>query len=161
MANDQDRQSKLIIGWREWISLPDFDVPGIVAKVDTGAATSSIHAFDVEPFTLDGKRFVRFSIHPLKGRDDVVIPCQAMLIDKRDVRNSGGEVQNRYVVKTTLEIAGQRWEIELTLTNRDEMKFRMLLGRSAMRGRLLVDPDLSYQTGKRKSKNLYLKQGVK
>ncbi|QGY41991.1 ATP-dependent zinc protease [Pseudodesulfovibrio cashew] len=138
----------MTIGWREWISLPDFFVPAIKAKIDTGAATSAIHAFDVTTFTRDGQRFVRFCIHPLQGRDDISIPCEAPLLDKRKVKNSGGRSQERYVVGTTLEVAGRRWPIELTLTSRDEMKFRMLLGRSAMRGRLVVDPHLSYQAGK-------------
>lgn len=155
MANTL-KQPKFIIGWREWISLPDFHVPAIKAKIDTGAKTSAIHAFDVEPFEKNGEQFVRFCIHPLQGRDDVSIPCEAKLIDKRKVTNSGGTSQKRYVIATTLEIGGQRWEIELTLTNRDEMKFRMLLGRSAMRGHLIVDPQLSHQTGKLKAESLYM-----
>lgn len=145
----------MIIGWREWISLPDFHVPGIKTKVDTGAATSAIHAFDVEQFERDGEQYVRFSIHPLQGRDDVSVPCEAKLLDKRKVKNSGGKTQKRFVIGTTVEVAGRRWEVELTLTNRDEMKFRMLLGRSAMRERLIVDPQLSYQAGKMNPKTLY------
>ncbi|WP_320007186.1 ATP-dependent zinc protease [Maridesulfovibrio sp.] len=149
------KQPKMIIGWREWVSLPDFCVPGIKAKIDTGAASSAIHAFDIEPFDNNGIPFVRFSIHPLQGRHDIVIPCEAKLVDRRKVTNSGGKSQNRYVVETTLSIAGRQWPIELTLTNRDQMKFRMLLGRSAMSGRILADPQLSYQAGKYSSSTFY------
>lgn len=149
------KQPKMIIGWREWVSLPDFRVPGIKVKVDTGAATSAIHAFDIEPFERNGERFVRFNIHPLQGRHDISIPCESKLIDKRQVKSSSGQSQNRYVVRTTLVIAGRQWAIDLTLTNRDQMKFRMLLGRSAMRKRIIVDPHLSYQAGKHSSATFY------
>jgi hypothetical protein len=145
----------MIIGWREWVSLPDFRIPGIKIKADTGAATSAIHAFDIDPFERDGERFVRFNIHPLQGRHDISVPCKAKLIDKRQVKSSSGQSQNRYVVRTTLVIAGQQWAIDLTLTNRDQMKFRMLLGRSAMRERIIVDPHLSYQAGKHSSATFY------
>ncbi|WP_319542211.1 ATP-dependent zinc protease [uncultured Pseudodesulfovibrio sp.] len=149
------KQPKFIIGWREWISLPDFHIPAIKAKIDTGARTSAIHAFQIEPFEKAGERYVRFCIHPLQGRDDISIPCEAKLIDQRKVTNSGGTTQKRYVISTTLELAGRQWEIELTLTNRDQMKFRMLLGRSAMRGHLIIDPQQSYQAGKMKAETLY------
>ncbi|QJB58443.1 ATP-dependent zinc protease [Pseudodesulfovibrio sp. zrk46] len=145
----------MIIGWREWVSLPDFCVPGIKVKVDSGAATSAIHAFDIVPFERDGAQFVRFNIHPLQGRHDISIPCEAPLVDRRKVTNSGGQSQKRFVVRTTLEIVGRRWSIDLTLTNRDQMKFRMLLGRSGMSQRLIVDPQLSYQAGKYNSATFY------
>nr|WP_287410763.1 ATP-dependent zinc protease [Pseudodesulfovibrio sp.] len=149
------KQPKMIIGWREWISLPDFFIPAIKAKIDTGAKTSAIHAFQIEPFERSGEKYVRFYIHPLQGRDDVSIPCEARIIDKRKVTNSGGIGQKRYVIGTTVEIAGRQWEIELTLTNRDEMKFRMLLGRSAMKGVLIVDPQQSHQTGIVNTEKIY------
>lgn len=149
------KQPKMIIGWREWVALPDFHVPGIKVKVDTGAATSALHAFDIVPFERDGAPYVHFSIHPLHGRRDIRFPCEAKLVDRRTVTNSGGSAQRRYVVETTLAIAERQWKIELTLTNRQEMKFPMLLGRSAMRGRLVVDPHLSYQAGKFNTKILY------
>lgn len=149
------KQPKMIIGWREWVSLPDFDVPGIKVKIDSGAATSAIHAFNITPFDRDGRRFVSFNIHPIQGRHDISIACEAPLVDRRQVKNSGGHVQKRFVIQTTLEIGGRRWNIDLTLTNRDQMKFRMLLGRSAMKGRLIVDPQLSYQAGKYTSATFY------
>ncbi|WP_286182104.1 ATP-dependent zinc protease [Desulfovibrio sp. Huiquan2017] len=152
------KEPKMIIGWREWVGLPDLDVPAVKAKVDTGARTSALHAFDVEPFERDGRRFVAFNVHPLQGNDNLVIPCSAPLVDRRKVTNSGGQSQNRYVIATTLLLAGRTWPIELTLTNRDEMKFRMLLGRNAMSGRLLVDPSLSMQAGATHGRNAYAKR---
>lgn len=149
------KEPKMIIGWREWLALPDLGVPGIKAKVDTGAKTSTLHAFDVVPFEKDGMRFVSFNIHPLQGNDDIVIPCTAPLVDRRKVTNSGGQSQKRYVIGTTLHIAGRAWPIELTLTNRDTMKFRMLLGRNAMAGRLIVDPHLSMQAGMKHGLKIY------
>ncbi|EGB16099.1 protein of unknown function DUF785 [Pseudodesulfovibrio mercurii] len=148
----------MIIGWREWVGLPDLDVPAIKAKVDTGARTSALHAFDVVPFERDGVPCVAFNVHPVQGNDDLVIPCTAPLVDRRKVTNSGGQSQNRYVIATTLLLAGRTWPIELTLTNRDEMKFRMLLGRNAMSGRLLVDPSLSMQAGSAHGRNAYAKR---
>ena len=148
----------MIIGWREWISLPDLNVPAIKVKVDTGARTSALHAFDIVPFERDGIRYVSFNVHPLQGNDDLVIPCAAPLVDRRKVTNSGGQSQRRHVIATTLLLAGRSWPIELTLTNRDEMRFRMLLGRNAMSGRLLVDPSLSMQAGNAVGKRAYSKR---
>lgn len=141
------REPRMIIGWREWLALPDLDVPAIKAKVDTGARTSALHAFDIEPYEENGVRYVAFNVHPLQGNSDLSIACSAPLIERRKVTNSGGYSQKRYVIGTTLKIAGRSWPIELTLTDRAKMKFRMLLGRSAMSGRLIVDPNLSMQAG--------------
>lgn len=152
------KEPKMIIGWREWISLPDLNVPAIKVKVDTGARTSALHAFDIVPFERDGIRCVSFNVHPLQGNDDLVIPCSAPLVDCRNVTNSGGQSQRRHVIATTLLLAGRSWPIELTLTNRDEMRFRMLLGRNAMSGRLLVDPSLSMQAGNAVAKRAYSKR---
>jgi len=145
----------MIIGWREWLALPDLEIPAIKAKVDTGARTSALHAFDITPFEENGVNFVAFNIHPLQGNDEVSIACTAPLVDRRKVTNSGGQTQKRYVIGTTLQIAGRTWPIELTLTNRDEMKFRMLLGRNAMSGRLIVDPNLSMQAGGKTAAAIY------
>ena len=138
-----------LIGWREWVDLPDLGLHDIKAKVDTGARTSALHAFDVEPFRDGGRDRVRFSMHPLHRSDARVQICEADIVDQRVVTNSGGQREPRFVIETTLAFAGDTWPIEMTLTARDDMMFRMLLGRTAMNGRLIVDPELSYLMGRR------------
>lgn len=138
-----------IIGWREWLALPELQVPAIKAKIDTGARTSALHAFFVEPFTKDGRQMVRFGVHPLQKRLDVEIFCEAPVKDFREVSDSGGHREMRYVIETTILIGDLPRQIEMTLTNRDNMKFRMLLGRTAMEG-LRVIPDQSYLTGRKR-----------
>ena len=139
-----------LIGWREWVDLPDLGLYDIKVKVDTGARTSALHAFDVQPFTDDdGRERVRFSMHPLHRSDERVQICEADIVDRRIVTNSGGQREPRFVIETTLAFAGGKWPIEMTLTSRDDMMFRMLLGRTAMNGRLIVDPELSYLMGRR------------
>lgn len=137
-----------VVGWREWVRLPDLlGDEAVKAKIDTGARTSAIHAWDLEPIERDGSAWVRFSLHPRQKDDSHVVIVEARLIEERDVRSSNGEVERRTVVETALAVGTTTWSIELTLTNRDEMGFRMLLGRTAMSGRLLVDPGASYLTG--------------
>ncbi|MGF1569503.1 MAG: ATP-dependent zinc protease [Nodosilinea sp.] len=133
-----------IIGWREWVALPALGVYGIKAKIDTGARSSALHAFDVERFERNGEAMVRFQAHPIQRNDDYIVTAEAPLLDERLVRNSGGQEQLRPVIETTVQIGLQIWSLELTLTNRDEMGFRMLLGRQAVRRRYLVDPGRSY-----------------
>ncbi|MDG5468696.1 ATP-dependent zinc protease [Deltaproteobacteria bacterium IMCC39524] len=140
-----------IIGWREWLALPELQVPAIKAKIDTGARTSALHAFFVEPFTREGRQMVRFGVHPLQKRLDVEIFCEAPIKDFREVSDSGGHREMRYVIETTILIGDLPRQIEMTLTNRDNMKFRMLLGRTAMEG-LQVIPDQSYLTGRKRHK---------
>jgi hypothetical protein len=140
-----------IIGWREWLALPELQVPAIKAKIDTGARTSALHAFFVEPFTKEGRQMVRFGVHPLQKRLDVEIFCEAPVKDFREVSDSGGHREMRYVIETTILIGDLPRQIEMTLTNRDNMKFRMLLGRTAMEG-LQVIPDQSYLTGRKRHK---------
>jgi hypothetical protein len=137
------------IGWREWLSLPDLQIPGIKAKIDTGARTSALHAFFVEPFQKDGIEMVRFGVHPLRKRGDIELICSAPLKEQRLVTDSGGHREQRFVIETTVKLGQHLSQIEMTLTNRDTMKFRMLLGRSALqRFGFLVDSSKSYLVGK-------------
>ena len=136
------------VGWREWVALPELGIPGIKAKIDTGARTSCLHAFQLEEYEENGVGMVRFSIHPLQHNQEQVIDCTAPVIDHRTVTDSGGHSDVRVVISSLLEIPGASWPIEITLTGREDMKFRMLLGRTAMRRRIMVDPGGSYLLGK-------------
>ena len=136
------------VGWREWCALPELGLPLIKAKIDTGAKTSCLHAFSVEPFEKDGQQWVRFGMHPNQKDADTEIYCEAEVVDERDVTDSGGHKEKRFVISTLLVIGTQHWSIELTLTNRDNMVYRMLLGRSAMKKRLIVRPESSFLLGK-------------
>jgi hypothetical protein len=131
---------KLLVGWQEWCALPDLHLPAIKAKIDTGAKTSALHAFHVEPYHRHGQRFVRFEIHPIQQNDLLIIQCQAPVVDERMITNSGGHRELRYVIQTRISFSDHEWPIEITLTNRDSMRFRMLLGRDALRDHALVDP---------------------
>ena len=139
---------RLVIGWREWLALPDLGLPAIKAKIDTGARTSALHAFFVEPFHKGGLGHVRFGIHPLQKRTDIEVICEALVSDRRWVSDSGGHREQRYVLEAPVHMGGQAWPVEITLTSRDGMLFRMLLGRTAIKGRMMVDPARSYVAGK-------------
>lgn len=134
-----------ILGWEEWLSLPELGLPAIKAKVDTGARTSALHAFFVEPF--GGKRApkVRFGVHPIPRRSDIQVLCTARVVDQREVTSSNGERERRYVISTPIRIGSREWPIEVTLTNRDTMSYRMLLGRQAIADGVLVDPGASFR----------------
>jgi hypothetical protein len=152
-------KSLSIIGWRERVALPDLGIAQIKAKIDTGARSSALHAFDVETFSGDDKTMVRFKVHPYQRDTHRTVSAEAELIDQRQVRNSGGHAQLRPVIQTMVELNGERWLIELTLTNRDVMGFRMLLGRQAVRKRFLVDAGRSFvqsSTRKRTIKQMIL-----
>jgi len=137
-----------VIGWREWLALPDLGLPGIKAKVDTGARTSALHAYFVEPYHEGGVEFVRFGVHPLPRRSQVFRICQAPVKECRLVTDSGGHREERYVIETSVQLGVFSFTTELTLTNRDTMKFRMLLGRAALQQMgALVDPVRSYLGG--------------
>ena len=136
-----------VLGWREWVSLPELGITWIKAKVDTGARTSALHAFELEPFQREGKDWVRFSVHPLQGENDTIIQCESPVLERRDVTDSGGHLENRPVIETELVLGSLSKRIELTLTDRDTMRFKMLLGRTAMRPNLLVYPSQSFKLG--------------
>lgn len=140
-----------VLGWREWLSFPELGIDRIKAKVDTGARTSCLHAFFVEPFEKRGQDWVRFGIHPRQGDTDEVVYCEAPLSDKRKVRDSGGHEELRYVIETEVLIGPHRHRMEVTLTDRDSMKFRALLGRTAIRGDYLVDSSRSYVQSRRRN----------
>ena len=135
------------IGWREWLGLPQLGISAIKAKVDTGARTSALHAFYTERFERDGIPWVRFSVHPEQGNSQQEIHCEAPIYDERMVTDSGGHRELRPVIRTQLSFDGALRIIELTLTDRDSMRFRMLLGRTAMRQGFLVSPGKSFMLG--------------
>lgn len=141
-------KQKTLLGWREWVDLPELSITRIKAKVDTGARTSALHAFYVKRFNEADQEMVLFRIHPKQHDDQLVHECVAPLLDERDVTDSGGHREKRLVIATMARLGAEKWRIELTLTNRDTMKFRMLLGRSAMKGRFIVDPSRSFLKGK-------------
>lgn len=139
--------NKVILGSEEWCSFPELGIPMIKARVDSGAKTSALHAINIAPFVKDEQNWVKFDINPLQNNSRAVLHCEAALVDKRIVKSSSGYREQRYVIQTNLEIGEETWPIEMTLTNRDSMGFRMLLGREAMSGRVLVDPEKQYLAG--------------
>jgi hypothetical protein len=140
--------SRARIGWREWVALPDLGVTRIKAKIDTGARSSALHAFDLEQFRRRGRDMVRFAVHTLQRSNKRVIVAEAEMLDERIVRSSNGVHALRPVILTRVELLGEIWPIEMTLASRDEMGFRMLLGRQAVRGKFLIDPGRSYLGGR-------------
>ena len=140
------------LGWREWVSLGALGVTQLKAKIDTGARTSALHAHYLETFRKEGRDMVRFGIHPIQKRTDLSVDCEAPVHDQRYVTDSGGHREMRYVIVTSVTLGNTTWDIELTLTNRDTMRFRMLLGRTALHGHFLVDPSSSYLIGTRDQK---------
>ncbi len=143
--------SKTTIGWREWVQLPELGITEIKAKVDTGADNASLHAFNIERFERDGEPHVRFEIHPRQRKRKPSIQCEAVIVGEKKVKNPGGRSELRPVIKTKLVVAGVELDARVNLTTRDEMTFRMLLGRRTVRADFLVDPGRSY-IGRRPTK---------
>jgi hypothetical protein len=137
-----------LLGWREWVSLPDLNIDLIKAKIDTGARSSTLHAFSIDPYRKGGERWIMFTIHPRQKHADVIIECHAPIKDRRLVSDSGGHKQRRYVIETRIIMGRSIILAEMTLTNRDSMLFRMLVGRTAIAKRFIVDPKASYLQGK-------------
>jgi len=144
----------MVAGSEEWVSLPELKIPLIKVRVDSGAKTSAIHAVNIFPFQRNGESWVSFDIHPLQFDGKQVVHCEAQVVDRRIIKSSSGNRESRYVIRTPLKIGEEVWDIEITLANRDSMGYRMLLGREAMRGKILVDPDSSFLFGERTSEEI-------
>ncbi len=144
----------LLIGWREWCTLPQLNIPAIKAKIDTGARTSALHASDIQVHWKKGRRFIQFAVYPLQGNIQIKIHCEALLTDERMITSSNGCREHRYIIKTQIKIANQVREIELSLSNRDPLKFRMLLGREALKNLAVIDTARSFCQGRIKKIDL-------
>lgn len=131
------------VGWEEWLALPELGLPALKAKTDTGARTSALHAFNIQPFGSEANPKVRFGIHPIPERPDIEVFCSAKVVDKREVTSSNGQAELRYVIQTPVKIGEKTWDIQITLTNRENMAYRMLLGRTALEG-VVVKPAESF-----------------
>jgi hypothetical protein len=137
------------IGWKEWVSLPELAIPAIKAKIDTGARTSALHAYQLERVSKNGKDVAQFHIHPLQKRLDISVFCESEIIDMRIVKDSGGHQEERIFIQTPIQLGEKKWNIEISLTSRENMLFRMLLGRTGLiSGGLLVNPEFRYTAGK-------------
>ena len=157
MSNNQPKararnllRASKTIGWREFVSFPELDIARIKAKIDTGARSSALHAFNITERSQDGKQIISFQVHPRQRDSQTTITTEAELLEYRQIRNSGGKAQLRPVIKTNIQVGTEIWQIELSLTNRDVMGFRMLLGRQAVRNKFLVDPGRSFLLSSRK-----------
>jgi hypothetical protein len=145
----------VILGWREWVALPDLGLPAIKAKIDTGAKTSALHAFRIQRFKHNGVDWLKFGIHPLQLNQSIVRECKAPLLDQRTVTDSGGHEEERFVIQTQLSIGNDLYPVELTLTDRDDMRFRMLLGRQGILKHMLVDASASFLLKRLNARKLY------
>lgn len=147
-----DEPAPVILGFEEWVGLPALGLPSLKAKLDTGARTSALHARLIEPYTDDGIDWVRFKVHPVPRRPLIEVSCSARLLDRRAVTSSNGDTEDRFVIETDIEIGSLRWSIQLSLTNRETMRYRMLIGRQALRSGVLIDPSASFRQPRRSHK---------
>lgn len=145
---------KILIGWQEWCSLPNLKAKYIKAKVDTGAKTSALHAFNIKAKKIKNQKYVFFDVHPIQSNDEIVVSTKAKVVDERYVMSSNGCREKRYVILTKLEMGGISFDIEVTLTNRDSLRFRMLLGRDALSKNFIIDPEKSSCLAKYKSSSI-------
>ena len=144
-ANKAKNKAKLVtVGWRERVALPDLGVQNIKVKVDTGARTSALHAFNLKTFTKEGVSWVGFEVHPVQHSQAEAVYVEMPIVDWRKVKSSNGRSERRPVIRTVAVLGEHAWDVELTLTRRDLMSFRMLLGRQALSKRALVDVTKSY-----------------
>jgi hypothetical protein len=141
-----------VVGWREWVSFPEIGIKRIKAKIDTGARTSALHAFDIEQYSKGTQKFVQFKVHPLQRNNHKSVTVRAKVAEMRRIKDSGGNITERPVIVTDLKIGDAVFPIEITLINRDEMGFRLLLGRSAVKNLFFVDPGRSFLKSKRVAK---------
>ncbi len=148
------KSPKILIGWQEWCALPTLHLPAIKAKIDTGAKTSALHASDIHAFHRQGKLYVHFTVHPIQRALKYETRCTAKVIDERTIMNSGGHKELRYVIMTNVMMGQMTWPIEITLTNRDPMSFRMLLGRDALKDHSLIEPGKIFSHGKLTTKQI-------
>lgn len=155
---------KLPVGWQEWCALPELHIPAIKVKIDSGAKTSALHAWDVKPFQRHGEWYLHFTVHPLQRNMHLTQECYAKVVDHRVIISSNGQKELRYIIGTTLILGTRSWEIEVSLTNRDSMAFRMILGRDALKGHAMIDPGKILKQGKlskREIRKLYLAEKPK
>jgi hypothetical protein len=147
--------NELTVGWKEWVALPDLQIPAIKAKVDTGARTSALHASQITIVPKPSGNWVRFVVQPLRRSPEIEIQCESKLLDKRDIKNSGGQIESRYIIETTIMLGGAMWSTMLSLTSREDMLFRMLIGRTSLSDKATIHPGEKYLTGKLKVKKCY------
>lgn len=141
---------KILVGRSEWCGLPLLNIPAIKAKIDTGARTSAIHAFDIHPEMIRHKKYVNFKVHPIQNNSHITLLCQSLVTDERYIMSSNGHKEFRYIIMTDLKIGENIYNIELSLSNRDPLTFRLLLGREALNKRMIIDPSLACYQGKYK-----------
>ncbi|MEL7024390.1 MAG: ATP-dependent zinc protease [Pseudomonadota bacterium] len=139
-----ERSSVRVGGWREWVDLPGLELSGVKAKLDTGARSSALHAWDIEPFERDAQRWVAFNVLPVHRDNGQIRRCESPLVGEKTIKSSTGTRTHRCMIRTTINLGSQSWSIDLTLVDRSDMLFRLLLGRTALRDRVIVDPSLSY-----------------